>query len=103
MAAAAGVVALALVGATVLRHHANLTPAQAAARDGYAGYLALLAGQDMQAAALLAMAVRLDGRRTQDWFNLGLALSRLDFPEPARQAFNAAARLRQPASGYPAR
>jgi Flp pilus assembly protein TadD len=103
LAAAAGVVALALAGASVLRPYVNLTPAEAATRDGYAGYRALLAGQDMQAAALLAMAVRLDGTRAEQWFNLGLALSRLELREPARQAFTAAARLRQAGSAYPAR
>jgi membrane associated rhomboid family serine protease len=103
LAAAAGLVALALAGATVLRPSVNLTPGDAATRDGYLGYRALLAGQDMQAAALLAMTVRLDGSRGQSWFNLGIALSRLDLPGPARRAFEAAARLRQTASSYPAR
>jgi membrane associated rhomboid family serine protease len=103
LAAAAGLLALALAGATHLRPYVSLTPGPAAVREGYLGYRALLAGQDVQAAALLAMAVRLDGSRAPDWFNLGLALSRLDFPGPARQAFAAAARLRQARGDHPAR
>jgi membrane associated rhomboid family serine protease len=103
LAGATGLVALALAGATVLRPSVNLSRDDAATRDGYLGYRALLAGQDMQAAALLAMAVRLDGSRRPAWFNLGLALSRLDLPEPARQAFAAAARAPGGGSAYPAR
>jgi membrane associated rhomboid family serine protease len=100
---AAGLLALALAGATGLRPYVNLTPAGAADWDGYAGYHALRAGQNMQAAALLAMAVRLDGSRSREWFNLGVALRRLDLEEPASQAFERAARLRHPASVYPTR
>jgi membrane associated rhomboid family serine protease len=92
LAAAAGLAALALAGATVLRPYVSLTPGQAAEGDAYAGYLALLGGQDVQAAVLLFSAVRLDGRQAPPWFNLGIALRRLGLTDLARQAFERAAR-----------
>jgi membrane associated rhomboid family serine protease len=96
LAVAAGLVALALAGASILRPYVNLTPAEAAVRDGYAGYRALLRGQDLQAVALLGMAVRLDAGLEPAWFNLEIALRRLGLHELATRADAAAARLRQP-------
>jgi membrane associated rhomboid family serine protease len=92
LVAAGGLAALALAGATVLRPYVNVTPARAADWDAGSGYLALVGGQNAQAAVLLAGAVRLDGSRGPLWFNLGIALHRLGLTEPARQAFERAAR-----------
>src|SRR5262249_41368796 len=102
LAGAAGLVTLALAGATVLRPYVSLMPTRAAEWDAYSGYLASVSGRNLQAAALLMSAVRLDRTDAPSWFNLGVALHRLDLDEPSRQAFERAARLRRPASGGPA-
>lgn len=121
LAVAAGLMMLALSGATVLRPYVNLAPARAADQAGYEGYRALLGGRNVQAATLLSTALRLDDRRAWLWFNLGIAYDRLELAEFAWQAFEraargapgdedyrraadrAAARLRSPAGAYTTR
>jgi GlpG protein len=100
LAVAAGLVALAFTGATVLRPYVSLTPAQAAEWDAYSGYLALVGGRDVPAAVLLLSAVRLDDSQAPPWFNLRIALDRLDLPDLAQHAFERAGRAEGGSEGF---
>jgi membrane associated rhomboid family serine protease len=87
-----GLMVVVFVASTVGRPFVNLS-GRVGEELAYAGYLELEAGRDEDGAALYERAVRVDGRRADWWYNLGIAYQRLGRERPAVEAYRQASNL----------
>jgi predicted ribosomally synthesized peptide with SipW-like signal peptide len=85
-------VIVAVLGATMLRPHINLTKS-AGDDEGYLGYDALMANKNAAALKYLQHATRMHPENAHHWYNKGLALHRLERYGEAKSAFDRAHHL----------